>query len=144
MMVRHLVGKSESLNSVEVKMSRLLCKACEKSILKWVGEADLENGIMKCQKRTCGQEYHGMDAWINFVKPVKVKPGFNIGTALDAIKDMMGDNGTMGQELGMYVARDSNGKAVGIGTSFVSVIINTARVYTHSKEPYNMSYAGGH
>jgi hypothetical protein len=128
-------------------MSKLICPACEKSIMKWVNpdqEDLLENGIMKCQKKRCGHEYVGIDGWMNYVKPVSKKAGFNIGTALDVIHPIMGDQGQIGQELGMYVARTSEGKAIGIGTSFVSCIINTARMVTHSKERYNMSFAGGH
>ena len=123
-------------------MSRLICPACGKTNMKWLNpdqENLLEEGIMKCQKKKCGREFVGIPGWRSYKKLVSTK--LNIGSALDIIKEAFED-GQIEHNLGVFVARSATGKPLGIGTSFVSCIINTARRISGSKEPYNMYGAG--
>jgi hypothetical protein len=102
--------------------------------MKWLDEdIDLDTTVMKCQKRSCGAEFVGIPGLRAYVKPIVI--GLHISNSLDIIKDTID---TIGQERNLYVARDKSGIARGIGTSYVSCIINTARRMSHSIQAYNM------
>lgn len=119
-------------------MSKLICPKCEQASMQWLSDdIDLDTTVMKCQKKSCGAEFVGIPGWQAFKRPTP--KGLHISNSLDLIKDVID---TIGQEHNLYVARDSQGHAKGIGPSYVACIINTARRVSNSKQSYHM-FTGG-
>ncbi len=67
-----------------------------------------------------------------------------VQNSFEVLNSILGEQGTIGPEYHLYVARTESGKPMGIGTSYVSCIINTARRVLQPNQKYDMFISGGY